>query len=78
MRDTPLKTLFSSDRLKKVEFFRHNDGTFGFQEWRFLREEASWAPFGRRSIAICDSLERAEAEARDRVEWLSAAEQADA
>ena len=70
MSDTSIKTLFSNDRLKKVEFFRRADGSFGFEEWRFRSAEGAWAPFGRRSLAICDSLDKAEVEARGRVEWL--------
>ncbi len=72
MGDTSIKTLFSNDRLKKVELFRRQDGTFGFEEWHFHPEEGLWAPFGQRSLAICDSLDKAEIEARGRVEWLGA------
>jgi len=78
MTYSPLKTLFSKDGLRKVDFFRRSDGTFAFEEWHFLGEENTWAPFGKRSLPLCDSLERAEAEARGRVDWLSAGEQADA
>ena len=78
MMATLIKTLLSDNGLMKVELFRRQDGTFGFQEWHFHSQENAWALFGRRPTSICDSLEKAEAEARGRVEWLSSGEQADA
>ena len=71
MDTTTIKTIFSTDRVRKVELFRRSDGTFGFEEWRFDSDEDTWLPFGRRSLAICDSADKAEYEARDRIEWLS-------
>jgi len=73
MSDVAIKTLYSKDRLKKVELFRRPDGTFGFEEWHFQSEEEAWVPFARRSLAICDSLAKVEVEARGRVQWLGGA-----
>lgn len=75
---TTLKTLLNNDGTKKIEIFRRDNGTFGFQELVFLTQERAWTPFNQRANPICDSLERAESEARERVDWLIAAGKADA
>ncbi|HEY9384917.1 MAG TPA: hypothetical protein VIP80_15515 [Gemmatimonadales bacterium] len=78
MTEIEVKTLFNRDRLKKVVLVRRQDGAFSFAEWHFLAEEGAWAPVGHRPTTICDSLDRAEAEARGRIEWLVDSGQADA
>ncbi len=76
MTQATVKTYFSGDRRRKVEIFRRDDGTFGFEEWKYGHEEQSWYPSGYYSYAIIDDLEHAIAEARGRVAWLACDEAA--
>ncbi len=64
------KTLPDSHGLRRVDLFRRPNGTYGFEELRWLDEEQAWIPAGRYSESFTKSLEDAESEARARVEWL--------
>ena len=64
------QTFVKSDGARRVEIFRRDDGTFGFEEMRFGAEERTWFPVGRYSTAVIDSLDNAIREARGRVSWL--------
>ena len=56
---------------RKVEIFRRENGTFGFEEWKLWDEpENSWAPYGRYSTAIIDTFDRALKEVEGRVSWV--------
>jgi hypothetical protein len=57
---------------RRVEIFQRPNGTFGFDEWKYWPDEDAWCPSGRHSYAVIDTLERAEAEVRGRIEWLRA------
>jgi hypothetical protein len=63
-------TILSVDGSKKVEFIRHDDGTFGFVNLK-LGEEECWYPCGRYSECHASTLDLAMREAAGRVEWLS-------
>jgi hypothetical protein len=65
-----LRTLYDTKGGRRVDIFERENGTFGFQEWTYGSDERAWYPSGRYSNAVIDTLERAEAEARDRVAWL--------
>jgi hypothetical protein len=69
---TVVKEMTSSDGTLKVQIFRRDAGTFGFDQWRFSDEprELCWIPFGRFSECVAPDQQTAEQEARDRVEWL--------
>lgn len=67
-----VEVLYALERDAMVEVFRRDDGTFGFSEWRFWRDELLWSPRGGLSEAVLDSLETALREAKGRVEWLAA------
>jgi hypothetical protein len=67
---TAVKTLTRSDGVYKVDIFLRNDGTYGFEEFKWAAEESCWIPFGKYSTAIIDTLERAIQEAESRVRWL--------
>ena len=68
---TTIQTFISSDGTRRVNIFQREDMSFGFEELEFSREEDSWYPAGRYSVAIIDSLENAINEARGRVRWLA-------
>ncbi len=65
-----IKQFISEDGQKKVEIFQRADGTFGFTDWRYDREEDSWYPHGRYSECFASSFEIAVREASGRVDWL--------
>ena len=67
-----VKTIHNPQGNRRVEIFQRNDGSFGFEEWTYAVDEGTWVPFGRYSIAVIDTLERAEQEARGRIAWLAA------
>ena len=69
---TVVKELTSRDGTLKVQIFRRDAGTFGFDQWRFSDEprEHCWIPFGHFSECVAPDPQTAEQEARDRVDWL--------
>jgi len=69
MHRVTLGTIYSQDNLRRVQIFRREDGTFGFDEEKYAEKEQCWIPLGFNSI--CDSQERAFTEARGRIPWLS-------
>ena len=71
MDSEPVRTIFNSDRTKRVVIFRRDDGTFGFEELRPGEGESGWIPHGRYSVSFTDCEEAALAEARSRVRWLT-------
>jgi hypothetical protein len=58
---------------RKVQIFRRNDGSFGFQAFQFSEDplEKCWILYGRFSECIALSAEIAEREARGRIDWLA-------
>jgi len=68
-----VKELVSSDGLHKVEIYRRNDDTFGFEEFQFSKhpDEMCWIVCYQDSYCIVASVEDAEREARGRVAWPS-------
>jgi hypothetical protein len=73
MSDTSIvrKTFTNIDGSRKAKIFERPDGTFGFEELAFGRDEDAWFTVGKYSIAIVDSLDDAIAEAKGRIAWLS-------
>jgi hypothetical protein len=67
-----VKELMSQDGTRKVQIFRRDDGSFGFESWRFSDEplEGCWIPDGRYAEHVAPTQEIAEREARSRVDWL--------
>ena len=71
-----VKTMEDASGTKRVEIFQRTEGTFGFAEYHWLEEDTPtgiypyWSPLRPDSLAIFDTAERAEQEARSRVEWL--------
>ncbi len=62
----------------KVEIYERDDGSYTFEEWKFVVEEIPsgeiiryWSPINRdSSIPICSSLEIVMREATGRIPWL--------
>jgi hypothetical protein len=69
---TVVKEIVSRDGTWKVQIFRRDVGTYGFDHWRFSDEprERCWVPHGRFSECVTADERTAEQEARERVEWL--------
>jgi hypothetical protein len=72
MSKTIVKEMIATDGKRKVQVFRRDDGSYGFESLRLSEEplERSWIPHGRFSQCIAASAETAESEARGRVDWL--------
>jgi hypothetical protein len=51
---------------------RREDGTFGFEEWKWLPEETCWSPLPKQITSVIDTLEHALKEAKERIPWISA------
>lgn len=66
-----LKAIEHPDGSRKVEIFRRDDGTFGFEAMKWAERERSWCIDGRFSVCFAASAEEAEREARSRVYWLN-------
>ena len=60
----------SVDGRRKVDFFQHNDETYGFDSLT-LGEEGCWYPCGRYSQCHAATLDIAIREAKDRIKWLN-------
>ena len=67
-----VKTITSRDNARRVEIHRRSNGTYGFYEYIWDSEDKAWIQHGHYSHSFVDSPERAEAEARARVDWLIA------
>jgi hypothetical protein len=67
-----VKELLARDGKRKVQVFRREDGSFGFEALRYSDEplELCWVPYGRFSECFAGDAQTAEAEARGRVDWL--------
>ena len=73
-----LKTLSHPDGLRRVLIVRRADGLYGYEIEEFWREEVEfrrepieyWLPLRQVPIAIFDSAETAEREARNDIAWL--------
>lgn len=63
-------TIPGADGKRRVDFFQHADGTFGFVSMK-LGEEECWYPCGCYSECHASTLDLAIREAAARVEWLS-------
>lgn len=72
--DEVIKEIIDTTGKRKVEIFKRNDGSFGFESWQFSDEplENCWIPYGygRSSACFAADQEIAEREARGRVDWL--------
>jgi hypothetical protein len=66
-----IETLTNRANTRKVEIYRRQDGTFGFEALKFAKEEDVWIPYGNYSFCICSSAQDAKSEAIGRIEWLS-------
>jgi len=72
MLKTIVKELIATDGKRKVQVFRRDDGSCGYESLRFGEEplEIGWIPCGRFSEYIVPTSEIAEREARGRINWL--------
>lgn len=66
-----LKSLYSLDKSKRVNFIQRSDGHFYFEEEHFSDEplEMCWLPVPRQ-LSICDSIDTAIYEAKGSIGWL--------
>ncbi|MBD5779816.1 hypothetical protein IEN85_09955 [Pelagicoccus sp. NFK12] len=67
--NTVVRSIFGSDKTRKIEIFRRDDGSYGFEDMKFV-EEGFWAPIGKYSQCFAETEEIAEKEAKDRVAWM--------
>jgi len=67
-----IKELTAQDGKRRVQIFKREDGSFGFEALRFSDEplEMCWFPDGRFSECFASDEKTAESEARGRVHWL--------
>ena len=67
-----VKELVAPDGRRKVQIFRRDNGTYGFESFRFDDDPLAlcWVPYGRFSKCIADSEELAEHEARGHIDWF--------
>jgi hypothetical protein len=68
---TVIETVVSERGDRKVEIYRRDNGTFGFDEYIWDEEDRAWCQLGGgiHSYAVIDTLERSIAEAKARVSW---------
>ena len=69
---TIVKEFVGADGKRKLQVFRRDDGSFGFESLRFSEEplEMCWIPDGRFSECFAPTADVAELEARGRIDWL--------
>jgi hypothetical protein len=67
-----VKTIHDPGNKRKVQVFQREDGTFGFEEWKWVSEENCWAPLPKQITSVIDTLEHALKEAKERIPWISA------
>lgn len=75
-RDVVL-TLYDASGGRKVEIFRRDNGTFGFDEYFYHDDPEDPPPHWcqrRNSYAIVDTLDHAVTEVRSRFPWVTATE----
>ncbi len=65
-----LRTIYDPGEERRVCFYRHSDGTFGFLEWEYWVEEESWAPTRIGAGSRLNKMEEAIREARGRADAL--------
>jgi hypothetical protein len=72
---TIIQTIVFDDQKRRVVVFQRDDGSFGFEEQRYLVNalEKAWLPAGEHSDTRFDTAERALLEARRHVPWLAEA-----
>ena len=68
-----VKMLYHPAGHERIEIFERDNGTFGFDLFKYDAEEDAWCQWGLDSHAITDTAERAEIEARGRIDWLRSA-----
>ena len=64
-----MKVIEHPDGSRKVEVFRRDDGTFGFEPLKWDEGYKSWYPYGHYACHT-ETAEDAEREARGRLRWL--------
>ncbi len=73
MIEEVVRTIYSRDRLRRVEVFKRDDGSFGFKEDAFSQElfEHCWIDYAvRHSESFCPSEQIVLREVIGRVGWL--------
>ena len=68
-----LKTITHPDGKRRVNIVERENGRFSYELETFSDEpsEKCWiSDMFRRSFPVCDSPEKAESEARERVQWI--------
>ncbi len=68
-----IKEILALEGKRKVQIFRRDDGSFGFEALQFSEDplEKCWVIHGRFFECIAPSAEIAEREARGRVDWVA-------
>lgn len=74
MIESVVRTIYSSDQLRRVEIFRRDDGSFGFKEDHFSNDpfDRCWIDYAvRHSESFCPTEAIVLREVIGRVGWLS-------
>ena len=66
-----VRTIESTDGKRRLEIYRRDNGTYGFEDMKYGDVEGSWFPAGRYSMGIFATEEDALTDAKGRVKWLS-------
>lgn len=69
--DSSVKTITDISGLRRVFFFRRDDGSYGFEEQHFGVEEQAWYPAKRMFVTFTATLAEARKEAAERISWLA-------
>ena len=73
MSDRPLvlETIETPDGGRCVDFFRRDDGTFGFEEYRRdIEDPSGWFPIGQHRFVRFPGETQARDAARAKISWL--------
>jgi hypothetical protein len=74
MSETPVETIYASDRKRRVVIFRRDSGTYGYREEYHYKNDLArvegWASLGGRACYYED-LETAKRELVENVAWLA-------
>ena len=68
---TVVKSIEHTNGDHKVEIFRRDNGSFGFEVLKWADLEQTWMAHGRYSACITESAADAEQQARARIDWLA-------
>jgi len=66
-----VRTFTNPAKTRKLNIFRRDNGSYGFEDMKYGEEESAWSPVGRYSVAVFDTEEMAIRESKSRVSWVA-------